>query len=164
MAQRLGGDGRRVPATAPGHPRSTPARRTSAGDLWDSREWRDGLDAAPAPRPPARRHRRRVHKRNRLAIVVTLLAVAVAGGVVLGRMAWDRVGGTLDASADSAGNNLSEPSKPSVVTATAGAAELGPVRGAGTFTYASGKSVVLSANLPVGVPLSPPTQEPPASA
>jgi hypothetical protein len=33
-----------------------------------------------------------------------------------------------------------------------------------TFTYASGKSVVLSANLPVGVPLSPPTQEPPASA
>lgn len=33
-----------------------------------------------------------------------------------------------------------------------------------TFTYASGKSVVLSADLPVGVPLSPPTQEPPASA
>jgi hypothetical protein len=33
-----------------------------------------------------------------------------------------------------------------------------------TFTYADGKSVVLTANLPVGVPLSPPTQEPPASA
>jgi hypothetical protein len=141
MAQRLGGDGRRVPATAPGHPRPTPARSAATSDLWDSREWREGLDAAPAPRPAARRHRR-VHKRNRLAIVVTLLAVAVAGGVVLGRMAWERVGGTLDASADGAGNNLSEPSKPSVVTATAGAAELGPVRGAGTFTYASGTGLV----------------------
>ena len=32
-----------------------------------------------------------------------------------------------------------------------------------TFTYANGQTVTLSANLPVGVPLSPPTQEPSAS-
>lgn len=144
MAQRLGGDGRRVPGptAAPGHPPRTAVHNAAHDDRWDSREWREGLDAAPAPRPPTRRHRRRVHKRNRLAIVVTLLAVAVAGGVVVGRMAWERVGGPLDASADSAGNNLSEPSTPSVVTATAGAAELGPIRGAGTFTYAAGTGSV----------------------
>jgi hypothetical protein len=104
--------------------------------MWDSREWRDGLDAT-GPREQAWRHRRKARKRNRLAIVVTLLAVAVAGGVMIGWMAWDRVGGNLDASANNAGNSLSEPSTPSVVTATAGAAELGPLRGAGTFTFAT---------------------------
>ena len=85
--------------------------------MWDSREWRDGLDA-PRPREQASRHRRKARKRNRLAIVVVLLAVAVAGGVVIGRMAWDRVSGNVDAAADSAGNSLSDPSTPSVVTAT----------------------------------------------
>ena len=33
-----------------------------------------------------------------------------------------------------------------------------------TFTYADGSTTTLSADLPVGTPLSPPTQEPPASA
>jgi hypothetical protein len=130
MAQRLGGDDRRVSAAAPGYPPRPAVGQTSDRDLWD------GLDG-PRPREQASRHRRKARKRNRLAIVVALLAVAVAGGVVIGRMAWDRVAGNLDAAADNAGSNLSDPSKPSVVTATAGAAELGPVRGAGTFTYAS---------------------------
>ena len=127
-------------APSPGYP---PPR----SDVWDSREWRDGLDAPAPPRDPmsgstgareqAWRHRRKVRKRNRLAIVVTMLALAIAGGVVLGRMAWERVGGGLDATADQAANGLPEQSSssPNVVTATAGAAELGPVRGAGTFTY-----------------------------
>jgi hypothetical protein len=33
-----------------------------------------------------------------------------------------------------------------------------------TFTYDSGKTSTLTVDLPVGVPLSPPTQEPPASS
>jgi hypothetical protein len=66
-----------------------------------------------------------------------MLALAIAGGIVLGRLAWERVGGRLDASANQAGDGRSDPSKPNVVTATAGAAEIGPVQGAGTFTYAT---------------------------
>jgi hypothetical protein len=74
-----------------------------------------------------------VRKRNRLAIVISLLVLAIAGGVVIGRMAWQRVGGGNDASAG--GSRAA--SRPGVVTATAGAAEIGPVRGAATFTYAT---------------------------
>jgi len=66
-----------------------------------------------------------------------MLALAIAGGIVLGRLAWERVSGRLDASAAQSGDGRSDPAKSNVVTATAGAAEIGPVQGAGTFTYAT---------------------------
>jgi hypothetical protein len=137
MAQRLSGDRRRVSAPSPsGPPRSF--GRPSPAPVPPG----PSVDARPAgPREQAWRHRRKVHKGNRLAIVATLLVLAVAGGVVIGRMAWQRVGGGYDASAGQAGDSPSA-SRPSVVTATAGAAEIAPVRGAGTFTFATTTSKV----------------------
>ncbi len=150
MAQRLRGDRRRVSAPSP----SDPPRSFGRSAQPPVPPGPGGELRPVGPREQAWRHRRKVGKRNRLAIVVTLLVLAVAGGVVIGRMAWQRVGGGYDASAGGpagSGESSESPaaSRPSVVTATAGAAEIGPVRGAGTFTYATATGKVHGAAGPL---------------
>ena len=113
MAQRLTTDRRREPVSLPSDP-------TVARD---------------AVGPARRRQRRATLRRWQLVAVAVVLLGAAVGGVVIGQRAWQRL--TASDPARSGPSKAAGGDGPGVAMATMGPAELGPVRGAGTFAYAT---------------------------
>jgi hypothetical protein len=113
MAQRLTTDRRRAPASLPSDP----------------------MVARDEARSGRRRQRRAARRRWQLVAVAVLLAGAAVGGVVIGQRAWQRLapGGSSGATVDAGAG--AKTGGPGVAMATVGPAELGPVRGTGTFAY-----------------------------